>query len=202
MSSLQGFIRDTSVRGSLSIDRVTFLVFSPSLSLWGEEGDYNRVRVERMKNLTLKLLKDDLDPDFPQGTPKVSQTLKSASTLTLSAHLIPFSVFSRVLSDQFNIGLVFSEKLFQKTITAEFKETGLEDVLNVVSRQLNTDVVQVGNTFFVGKLRPEDRGIFVRKVIGYTNKELHETDNHRFPSMASWLLSVLVLLLLSINLPF
>lgn len=69
MSSLQRFIRDTSVRGSLSIDRVTFLVFSPLLSLWGEEGDYNRVRVERMKNLTLKLLKDDLDPDFPQGTP-------------------------------------------------------------------------------------------------------------------------------------
>lgn len=95
-------------------------------------------------------------------------------SLTLSAHLMPFSVFSRVLSDTFNIGLVFSEKLFKKTITAEFKSTSLDDVLNVVSRQLNTDVVHVGNTYFVGKLRPEDRGILVRKMIGYTNKELQQ----------------------------
>lgn len=114
----------------------------------------------------------------PSEASSVSVSLSSVKplpTLTLSAHLIPFSVFARVMSDTFNIGLVFSEKLFQKTITAEFKETGLEDVLNVVSRQLNTDVVHVGNTYFVGKLRPEDRGILVRKVIGYTNKELQDT---------------------------
>lgn len=95
--------------------------------------------------------------------------------LSLSANDMPFSVFARVLSDEFDVGLVFSESLSKKTITAEFKNTLLHDVLNVVSRQLDTELVKVGNTYYIGKLRSQDRGIFVRKVFGYNNKDLLES---------------------------
>lgn len=93
-------------------------------------------------------------------------------SLSLSANRMPFSVFARVLSDTFNVGVVCSESLFDKRITAEFKETSLSDVLNVVSRQLDTELVKVGNTFYIGKLRAADRGILVRKVLGFPNKDL------------------------------
>ncbi len=92
--------------------------------------------------------------------------------LSLSANKMPFSVFARVLSDTFNVGIVCSESLFDKRITAEFKETSLSDVLNVLSRQLDTELVKVGNTFYIGKLRSADRGILVRKVSGFDNKDL------------------------------
>ena len=105
--------------------------------------------------------------------PSRSEVLHSDTpTLTLSAHAMPFSVFSRVLSDRFLVGLVFSEKLFEKTITSEFKNTSLQDVLNVVSRQLDADVVKVGNTYYIGQLRSQDRGILVRRIVGFTNADL------------------------------
>lgn len=114
------------------------------------------------------------DPSTYQGRVGVVSSAGSFPALTLSAHAIPFSVFSRVLSDKFSVGLVFSEKLSQKTITAEFKETSLSDVLNVISRQLDSEVVKVGNTFYIGQLRSQDRGILVRKVEGLKNADIRQ----------------------------
>lgn len=103
----------------------------------------------------------------PVESEKVDQVF-----LTVSCHKMPFSVFSRVLSDKFEIGVVFSEKLAEKEITAEFKKTDLQSVMNVVARQLDVDVVRVGNTLFIGPLRAEDRGILVRRVYGYSKDSL------------------------------
>lgn len=93
--------------------------------------------------------------------------------LSLSCHNMPLSLFCRILSDKFLVGMVYAESLSNKLITAEFKDTDLQSVLNVVSRQLSVDIVRVGNTFFVGSLRPEDRGILVRRVLGYESVELN-----------------------------
>ncbi len=94
--------------------------------------------------------------------------------ITLSCYKMPLSLFVRVLSDRYSVGMVYSETLATKEITAEFKETDLISVLNVVSRQLNVDIVRVGNTFFVGSLRPEDRGILVRRVFGHDVESLNQ----------------------------
>ena len=94
--------------------------------------------------------------------------------ITLSCFKMPLSVFVRVLSDEYSVGMVYSESLSDKTITAEFKSTDLTSVLNVVSRQLSVDIVRVGNTFYVGSLRPEDRGILVRRVLGHNRDSLNQ----------------------------
>lgn len=113
---------------------------------------------------------------YDQETYKASDSREdiknNSPKLTLSANRMPFSVLTRILSDKFLVGLVFSEKLLDKTITAEFKDTAFEDVLNVISRQLDTDIVHVGNTYYIGPLRNEDRGILVRRIIGYSVSEL------------------------------
>lgn len=103
---------------------------------------------------------------------KQSQELERPVLLSLSAFKMSLSVFSRILSDKYNIGVVYAETLSDKQITGEFKNTDLQSVLNVLSRQLNVDIVRVGNTYFIGPLRPEDRGCFVRRVLGYDKESL------------------------------
>lgn len=102
----------------------------------------------------------------------VSESNFDFPTLSLSCYSMPLPLFCRILSDKFLIGMVYAESLSSKLITAEFKNTDLSSVLNVVSRQLSVDIVRVGNTFFVGSLRPEDRGILVRRVLGFEGSEL------------------------------
>lgn len=104
--------------------------------------------------------------------PRSSDRVFSDQRITLSASGIPLSTLSRILSDYFNCGLVFSASLSEKKIFAEFKETSFSDVLNVISRQLDSDLIKVGNTYYLGKLKPEDRAILVRKVLGFSNADL------------------------------
>ena len=110
-------------------------------------------------------------PAQPSSFSSPSSTLAS-STLTLSAHCLSLPLFSRVLSDKFNVGIVYSGSLSSKTITGEFKSASLSDVISVLSRQLDVDTVRVGNTFYIGKLRPEDRAVFVRKIFGFSDNDL------------------------------
>ena len=56
-----------SVNGSLSIDRLTILFYCPTLSLWNDGSD-NSYYVRMFCNRVEKVLKYDLDPDFPQGS--------------------------------------------------------------------------------------------------------------------------------------
>ncbi|MBS1368438.1 MAG: hypothetical protein HPZ91_00645 [Lentisphaeria bacterium] len=86
---------------------------------------------------------------------------------------MPLSLFCRILSDKYDIGMVFSHDLAERQITAEFKRTDLQSVLNVVSRQIGVDIVRVGNTYFIGALRPEDRGVLVRRIMGYDQQSLN-----------------------------
>ena len=69
MSLLQRFKSDL-IHGALSLDRVTFLIYSPSLSLWqeGEEDrDFAAKKVSEMAKFAESILKENFDPDFFQG---------------------------------------------------------------------------------------------------------------------------------------
>lgn len=69
MNSLSGFLGGGPIKGSLSLDRCTFLVFSPGLSLWGEDSEISNRNIDKMSKLIYKLIGDKLDSDFPQGIP-------------------------------------------------------------------------------------------------------------------------------------
>ena len=97
--------------------------------------------------------------------------------ITLSANQMPLASFCRLLSDHFNIGIVFSESLNNKTVFAEFKETDIDTVFTVLSRQLSVDLVRVGNTFYLGELKDEDKGILIRRVLSLDEDNLKQTIN-------------------------
>lgn len=56
----------SSTSGTLSIDRITLLFYTPQLAMWNK-GD-NSLLVRMMANNLENVLKNDLDPDFPQGS--------------------------------------------------------------------------------------------------------------------------------------
>lgn len=108
----------------------------------------------------------------PSPVSETARTSNDQVSITLSSYKLPFSLFARIISDKYKIGFVYSESLADKQITAEFKETDLISFLNVLSRQLSSDVLRIGNTFYVGTLKSDDRGVFCRKVFGYTQAQL------------------------------
>lgn len=55
--------------------------------------------------------------------------------LTLSAFQMPLSLFCRILSDKYDIGMVFSHELSERQITAEFKKTDLQSVKRIEQQQ-------------------------------------------------------------------
>ncbi len=71
---------------------------------------------------------------------------KISRTLTLSCYKMPISTLFRFLSDDFGVGLVYADYLSDKTVTAEFKETDFSSVLDVISRQVDSEIVSIHKT--------------------------------------------------------
>ena len=102
---------------------------------------------------------------------------KEQNCITFSAHQMPLGAFCRIVSDYFSVGVVFSDKLQDKRITAEFKDTDLNTVFTFLSRQLGVDLVKVGNTFYLGDLKDEDKGILIKRVLSQDNDNLQQILN-------------------------
>lgn len=108
----------------------------------------------------------------PQNKLKSGDVKKS--TISLSANQMPLPHFCRIISDSFNVGIVFSENLNDKTISAEFKSSDIDTVFTLLSRQLGVELVQLGNTYYLGTPKDEDRSIFIKKVLSYDNSDLDQ----------------------------
>lgn len=100
-----------------------------------------------------------------------SQVIIMSPRITFSAFNMPLSDFARIISDKFEIGLVFSDDVAKRTFSAEIKNATLEDVFSVLTRQLSVQSITVGNIIYVGKLNPEDRALLIRKVYGFSQEE-------------------------------
>jgi len=101
------------------------------------------------------------DPDDPSGT-----------LLSLSARNMPFMAFARWLSDNSSVGIVYESRLDSLKISSEFKKASADEIIKSIARRFSLDVVCVGKTYFLGELKPEDRGLLVRKVRGYGAEDL------------------------------
>ena len=109
-------------------------------------------------------------------TSVISRSLneKDSRSITLSAHHMSLGSLCRLLSDHFRVGVVFSEKLFDRVVSAEFKDTDIDTVFTVLSRQLSVDLVKVGNTFYLGELKDEDKAVLIRRVLSHDNDNLKQ----------------------------
>lgn len=91
-----------------------------------------------------------------------------------SASQMKFSYFMRWFSDKTGFGIVCASGIESKEFSAEIKQGSAEEIFDSVSRILDLNYVQLGNTFFIGKTRKEDRGIYVKRVRYVVIKDLKE----------------------------
>ena len=132
-------------------------------------------------SLTREIKQDDpFRIIYSEKTSDLSVKKKNISEtrlISLSASKMPLGNFCRLLSDYFKIGIVFSETLSDKHITAEFKDTDLNTVFTVISKQLSVDLVKVGNTFYLGSLNDDDKVILIRRVLSHDEENLQKIVN-------------------------
>ena len=94
---------------------------------------------------------------------------------TFSADGMPFPLFMRWLSDRSGFGFVAQEGIESKTVSIEIKNATIEEIFDTVSRSLKLNYLRIGNTFFIGDIRKEDRCVFVRKIKSVSRDFLHQS---------------------------
>jgi len=80
--------------------------------------------------------------------------------------------FWRMLADQAGVSVVADAKLDGATVSLDVSGAPVSAVLAAVSRRLGVEASQVGGVWYIGELRPEDRGVLVRKVRRLGKEEL------------------------------
>lgn len=100
------------------------------------------------------------------------QDVPTLHRLSMSAQEMPFSTFARVVSDRTGVSIVADASLDDKLVTIDVVDEDVASVLGVVARRVGVQVTRSGSLFYLGDLRPEDRGVFVRKVDRLTEDEL------------------------------
>lgn len=96
----------------------------------------------------------------------------SVRTYSFSSCGSPFSDFIRWFSDKTGSGVVSSSQIDTVSVTCEFKNATPDEIMSALSRRYNVDIVKLKNTYYLGKLNPEDRGCYVRRVRGYDASDL------------------------------
>ncbi len=92
--------------------------------------------------------------------------------VTLSADAMPLETFARWISNETGYSVVVQASLDQLPVTLDAVNEPISQVLNFAARRLGVQLTQSGNTFYVGSLRPVDRGVLVRKVSRLSSNEL------------------------------
>lgn len=85
---------------------------------------------------------------------------------------MPFLSFVRWFSDSTHKGVIFPPDLEKQVITGEFKNATADELISTIARRLDTSVVYIGNTVYLGKLTKDDRGVLCRKIRNFESKSL------------------------------
>jgi len=96
----------------------------------------------------------------------------SSRTFDFSASEMPLTQFIRWFSDKTGCGVVYGAGADNSTLTAEYKKASTDDVMNSISRRFGLELIKINNTYYLGQLKPEDRGYLVRRIKGYDSLEI------------------------------
>lgn len=91
---------------------------------------------------------------------------------SFSANDMNFPLFIRLFSDKTGTGIIYSSEADSYKITAEFKNNTPEEIMSMIARRFDFELIKSQNTFYLGKLKPEDKGIYVKKIGGYGQADI------------------------------
>lgn len=90
--------------------------------------------------------------------------IKESIKLSLSTDGLELNKFLRWISDNGKVSVVAESNLDRKMVVLDVVDQPVSEILGVVARRLGVQVTRSGNLYFLGTLKPEDRGVYVRKV--------------------------------------
>ena len=101
---------------------------------------------------------------------QVSRSEKKVEEKRVTVSFADISVFdfSIWFSTNFNKGIVFSEAVRRKKLTAEFSSATESEVVSILAKSLELDSNLLGNTYYVGEFSEADRGVLVRYMPTYS----------------------------------
>lgn len=77
---------------------------------------------------------------------------------------MPLVAFARMVADRASVSVVVSSRLDDRPVSLEVQDVTVGSVLALVARRLGVELTYSGGVYFIGELRPEDRGVYVRRV--------------------------------------
>jgi len=101
-----------------------------------------------------------------------SHTTTSEPRLTVSVDGLPLPAFARYVADKAGVSIVIEDSLEKRKVTLDVRDVAVSDLLGMVARRADSQVTRVGRLFYLGQLRPEDKGVLVRKVGRLSGEEL------------------------------
>lgn len=104
--------------------------------------------------------------------PTKATTPQEQLRVTISAQQMPLVQFCRWLSNEAGVSIVVEQRLDSQLLTVDVVDQTVSETLNVVARRLGVEVTQAGRLYFVGQLKPEDRGVLVRRVRRLSDEQL------------------------------
>ncbi len=92
--------------------------------------------------------------------------------MTFSARGCALSLFLQEVARQAGVSVVASSKFDAMTVDVELVAVPVSEALQAIARRVGGQVARVGSVFYLGELRPEDRGILVRACSRLSRDEL------------------------------
>lgn len=96
----------------------------------------------------------------------------SEPRITVSVDALPLPAFARWVADTAGVSIVIEDSLETRKVTLDVRDVAVSDLLGMVARRADSQVTRVGRLFYLGQLRPEDKGVLVRKVGRLSGTEL------------------------------
>ena len=101
---------------------------------------------------------------------------KDFARFTFSVYQMPIREFALYLSRECNVSIVYSQKISESTVSGDFLNESVTEILNSVARSL--DVVLIRNSdrlFYLGSLPDDEKACFVSRVYGFTPDDIRKS---------------------------
>jgi type II secretory pathway component GspD/PulD (secretin) len=72
--------------------------------------------------------------------------------------------FARLVATEAEVSVVVEESLDDRTVSIEIRDEPIDVVIGYVARRLGVEMSRAGNLYFLGAVKPEDKGVLVRRV--------------------------------------
>ena len=105
----------------------------------------------------------------------MTEDRQADARVSISCVDLPLKDFVAGLAKDHGVSVVYDRSLDKVPVSMELVDAPLSDVLALVARRAGAQLTRSGQLFYLGDLRPEDRGVLVQRVGRLSKDELESS---------------------------